>query len=195
MLSSWTQRYLPEFPLLVSIGTHNRRRGWRNILRQRPRVGYVVPEYLGSNFVSNAGYSLWPCSEPLLETRCSTSISSIIHGHSVWAVAATYPAFQASSVRYTIFNSLLSYSHIISHRIPAPSESKEAEKSSAPVEASKSEPVDLTTAITEVTSANKVYSAAKLPPRLPSPFKRWHPELAPDAPHDPNAYFPMVLYK
>lgn len=87
------------------------------------------------------------------------------------------------------------YSHIISHRIPAPSESKEAEKSSAPVEASKSAPVDLTTAITEVTSANKVYSAAKLPPRLPSPFKRWHPELAPDAPHDPNAYFPMVLYK
>ncbi|KAF8274429.1 hypothetical protein EI94DRAFT_1768678 [Lactarius quietus] len=27
-------------------------------------------------------------------------------------------------------------------------------------------------------------------PTPPTPFKRWIPERAPDAPHDPNAYFP-----
>jgi hypothetical protein len=76
--------------------------------------------------------------------------------------------------------------------IPAPSE---GDKSSPPVEAIKRESVGLVTAIEEVTSANNVFSTAKLPPRLPSSFRRWTPELAPDAPHDPNAYFPMVLYK
>jgi len=34
-----------------------------------------------------------------------------------------------------------------------------------------------------------------LPPTPPTPFKRWIPERAPDAPHDPNAYFPMILVK
>jgi hypothetical protein len=76
--------------------------------------------------------------------------------------------------------------------IPAPSE---GDKSSPPVEATKHESVDLVTAIKEVTATNKVFSTAKLPPRIPSSFKRWTPELAPDAPHDPNAYFPMILYK
>jgi len=85
--------------------------------------------------------------------------------------------------------------HSRAKAVPAPSESKEGEKSASPVELSQHKPVDLITAIAEVTSINKVYSTAKLPPRLPSPFKRWTPELAPDAPHDPNAYFPMVLYK
>lgn len=82
-----------------------------------------------------------------------------------------------------------------SHSIPAPSEAKEGDKPLPPVESTLPKPVDLTAAISEITAANKVYSATKLPPRLPSPYKRWTPELAPDAPHDPNAYFPMILYK
>ncbi|KIM78923.1 hypothetical protein PILCRDRAFT_74952 [Piloderma croceum F 1598] len=76
--------------------------------------------------------------------------------------------------------------------IPAPSE---GDKSFPPVEATKHESVDLVTAIEEVASTNKLFSTTKLPPRIPSSFKRWTPELAPDAPHDPNAYFPMILYK
>ncbi|KII92382.1 hypothetical protein PLICRDRAFT_102856 [Plicaturopsis crispa FD-325 SS-3] len=67
------------------------------------------------------------------------------------------------------------------------------EKSSVPAAAP--EPLDLAAAISAITSASKVYSVSKLPPRLPIPHKRWRPELAPEAPHDPDAYFPMVLYK
>lgn len=34
-----------------------------------------------------------------------------------------------------------------------------------------------------------------LPPALPTSFKRWKPEAAPDAPHDPHSYFPMALIR
>ncbi|KAN0090852.1 hypothetical protein V8E55_004418 [Tylopilus felleus] len=55
--------------------------------------------------------------------------------------------------------------------------------------------VDLTQAIATVASISPIYSETKLPPKVPTPFKRWRPERAADAPHDPNAYFPMLLYK
>ncbi|KAI0051897.1 21 kDa subunit of NADH dehydrogenase [Auriscalpium vulgare] len=55
--------------------------------------------------------------------------------------------------------------------------------------------VDLTEAIATITSASKAYSERQLPPTPPTPFKRWVPERAEDAPHDPHAYFPMHLYK
>lgn len=55
--------------------------------------------------------------------------------------------------------------------------------------------VDLTQAIATVASTTPFHSKVKLPPKVPTPFKRWRPERAPDAPHDPNAYFPMLLYK
>ena len=57
------------------------------------------------------------------------------------------------------------------------------------------EPVDLTAAIATITQAGKVYSEAKLPPSIKTSFKRWRPERALDPPHDPNAYFPMILVK
>jgi len=55
--------------------------------------------------------------------------------------------------------------------------------------------VDLSEAIGTISAARKAYSASSLPPTPPTPFKRWVPERAPDAPHDPNAYFPMLLVK
>ncbi|KLO19521.1 21 kDa subunit of NADH dehydrogenase [Schizopora paradoxa] len=67
------------------------------------------------------------------------------------------------------------------------------EKSAVPVQ--KAPAIDLTAAIATITSAKKVYSTSNLPPTPPSSFKRWRPELAPDAPHDPHAYFPMLLVK
>jgi len=63
------------------------------------------------------------------------------------------------------------------------------------VPAEKAPIVDLTAAIATITSAKKAYSESKLPPAPPSSFKRWRPERAPDAPHDPHAYFPMTLVK
>ncbi|KAF8502169.1 21 kDa subunit of NADH dehydrogenase [Russula emetica] len=53
----------------------------------------------------------------------------------------------------------------------------------------------LTEAIGAISAARKAYSTSSLPPTPPTPFKRWIPERAPDAPHDPNAYFPMILVK
>ena len=70
---------------------------------------------------------------------------------------------------------------------------KEGEADQVPVKAP--EAVDLTQAIVTVASLSPVYSDTKLPPKVSTPFKRWRPERAPDAPHDPNAYFPMLLYK
>jgi hypothetical protein len=55
--------------------------------------------------------------------------------------------------------------------------------------------LDLAGAIATITSVTQVYSETKLPPKVTTPFKKWRPERAPDAPHDPNAYFPMLLYK
>ncbi|KAH8083784.1 21 kDa subunit of NADH dehydrogenase [Cristinia sonorae] len=65
----------------------------------------------------------------------------------------------------------------------------------ASVPAASKQPVDLTAAIATVTSAAKAYSESHLPPTLPIAYKPWVPERAPDAPHDPNAYFPMRLIK
>lgn len=55
--------------------------------------------------------------------------------------------------------------------------------------------LSLTEAIGAISTARKAYSTSSLPPTPPTPFKRWIPERAPDAPHDPNAYFPMILVK
>ena len=57
------------------------------------------------------------------------------------------------------------------------------------------DPVDLTAAIATITHAAQVYSEAKLPPTMKISYPRWRPERAVDAPHDPDAYFPMILVK
>jgi hypothetical protein len=66
------------------------------------------------------------------------------------------------------------------------------QKSELPTKAP--EPTTLSQAIATVTGAAKVYSEDKLPPAVPTPFQRWQPKRSADAPHDPFAYFPMVLY-
>ena len=66
---------------------------------------------------------------------------------------------------------------------------------SVPATATRPPPVDLTAAIATISSAKKAYSESNLPPVPPTSFKRWRPENAPDAPHDPASYFPMSLVK
>lgn len=70
---------------------------------------------------------------------------------------------------------------------------KEGEVTQLPAKAP--DAVDLTQAIDTIASISPLYTEANLPLKVPTPFKRWRPERAPDAPHDPNAYFPMLLYK
>lgn len=77
--------------------------------------------------------------------------------------------------------------------VTAPSESEGNDKGAVPTE--KQEFTDLANAITAITAERRVYDESKLPPRIPTAFRRWIPERAPDAPHDPDSYFPMVLYK
>lgn len=75
--------------------------------------------------------------------------------------------------------------------VAAPSEAKAEGQSPAVIPG----PIDLSVAITKITSGQKVYTTSKLPPIIPIPHKRWAPTLSPDAPHDPHSYFPMHLYK
>ena len=59
-----------------------------------------------------------------------------------------------------------------------------------------SSPMELTQALKTVTAAGK--SAYADVSNIPTPFsghKRWVPEVAEDAPHDPHSYFPMLLVK
>ncbi|KAF9024814.1 hypothetical protein BDZ89DRAFT_1040878 [Hymenopellis radicata] len=53
----------------------------------------------------------------------------------------------------------------------------------------------LAEAIATITAKTKVYTESKLPPSLPTAYKRWVPEQSPDAPHPPYTYFPMSLIK
>ncbi|KAG5342970.1 NADH-ubiquinone oxidoreductase 21.3 kDa subunit [Termitomyces sp. T112] len=101
-------------------------------------------------------------------------------------VRRAYP--QLSVITQEELSSLL-----IEHSTPQPVTAPGEAKSDVPV-ASKAI-VDLSEAIASITTAQKVYSESRLPPSLPVPHKRWIPERAPDAPHDPHSYFPMQLYK
>ncbi|KAF8798735.1 NUZM, NADH-ubiquinone oxidoreductase 21.3 kDa subunit [Phlegmacium glaucopus] len=55
--------------------------------------------------------------------------------------------------------------------------------------------LDLSEAIAAITTTAQVYSESRLPPVLPTPYKRWVPEVAPAAPHAEHSYFPMTLYR
>ncbi|EPQ57459.1 NADH dehydrogenase [Gloeophyllum trabeum ATCC 11539] len=106
-------------------------------------------------------------------------------------VRRAYP--QLSVITQTELSSLLLQQPENQALLGAPSEAKEGEQSSVP--ATSKAPVDLTSAIATITSARKAYSESKLPPQLPIPYRKWVPQRAEDAPHDPNAYFPMILVK
>ncbi|CDO69369.1 hypothetical protein BN946_scf184961.g11 [Trametes cinnabarina] len=83
--------------------------------------------------------------------------------------------------------------HAKAEAIAAPGEDQKAETSSVPAEQQGS--VDLTQAIATITSARKAYSENKLPPTPAIAYKKWRPQRTEDAPHDPTAYFPMLLFK
>ncbi|KAH7888831.1 NUZM, NADH-ubiquinone oxidoreductase 21.3 kDa subunit [Phlebopus sp. FC_14] len=102
-------------------------------------------------------------------------------------VRRAYP--QLSVITQSDLSTLL-IQHSQAPVVSAPSEGKEAA-----TKAPETQIKDLVGAIATITSATQVYRENKLPPQVPSAFKKWRPQLAPDAPHDPNAYFPMLLYK
>ncbi|KAI0630199.1 NADH dehydrogenase 21 kDa subunit [Trametes polyzona] len=89
--------------------------------------------------------------------------------------------------------STLLLDHAKAEAISAPGEGQKTETSSVPAEQQGS--LDLTQAIATVTSARKAYSESKLPPTPPIAYKKWRPQRTEDAPHDPDAYFPMLLVK
>lgn len=90
---------------------------------------------------------------------------------------------------------ILALNNNIVHLIPSVSAPPaEGEHEHKEVAAAK-EPVDLTAAIATITQAQKAYGGSRLPPSFPTSYKRWRPERAEDPPHDPNAYFPMLLVK
>ncbi|GJJ06188.1 hypothetical protein Clacol_000377 [Clathrus columnatus] len=58
------------------------------------------------------------------------------------------------------------------------------------------EPKELTEALQILNSLGKsIYTDPSNLPTPPSSYQQWIPEYAEDAPHDPNAYFPMKLVK
>lgn len=77
--------------------------------------------------------------------------------------------------------------------MPAPAAEGEGEKTDVAVPERPA--VDLTQAIAAITGEQKTFSESKLPPTFPTSFKRWKAERVEDAPHDPHAYFPMLLVK
>ncbi|OCH93081.1 NUZM, NADH-ubiquinone oxidoreductase 21.3 kDa subunit [Obba rivulosa] len=101
-------------------------------------------------------------------------------------VRRAYP--QLSVVTQSELSGLL-IEHSQTQAVAAPA----ADKSDVPAAAK--EPVDLVQAIAHITSSKKIFTESRLPPKLPIPHKRWIPERAPDAPHDPAAYFPMLMFK
>jgi hypothetical protein len=78
------------------------------------------------------------------------------------------------------------------YRVAAPGAAAAEGTAVAPA---KAEPVDLAVAISEIAKTKAIFSESKLPPSLPTPHKRWVPQLAEAPPHDPDSYFPMSLYK
>ncbi|KAI6121584.1 NUZM, NADH-ubiquinone oxidoreductase 21.3 kDa subunit [Pisolithus sp. B1] len=87
-----------------------------------------------------------------------------------------YP--QLSVVTQTDLATLL-IQHSAADTIPAPSESSDTEK--VELRSSKQETTELAQAIATVTSETEVYSKTTLPPSIPTAFKKWRPEIAPDA--------------
>ncbi|KAL0574953.1 hypothetical protein V5O48_006998 [Marasmius crinis-equi] len=105
-------------------------------------------------------------------------------------VRRAYP--QLSVVTQAGLSSLL-IEHSGNQAVAAPAEGQG--EGGAGAVAKPREVVDLSEAIATITSSAKVFSESKLPPSLPTPYKRWAPERAPDAPHAPHSYFPMLMYK
>ncbi|OBZ68179.1 NADH-ubiquinone oxidoreductase 21 subunit [Grifola frondosa] len=106
-------------------------------------------------------------------------------------VRRAYP--QLSVVTQAELSSLL-VEHAEAETLFAPVEGLEEHGQTAVSEEVK-KPIDLTAAIATIGAARQAYSESKLPPTIPIPYKRWRPERAADAPHDPDSYFPMLMFK
>ncbi|KAJ8514444.1 hypothetical protein ONZ45_g8019 [Pleurotus djamor] len=87
----------------------------------------------------------------------------------------------------------LELSSLLIEHAQAPSVAAPVEGETAVAEVAKEIP-DLSAAIATVTSEAKVYTESKLPPVIPTSYKRWVPKRSPDAPHDPTTFFPLKLY-
>ncbi|KAH8828456.1 21 kDa subunit of NADH dehydrogenase [Flagelloscypha sp. PMI_526] len=69
-------------------------------------------------------------------------------------------------------------------------DTKEGETTVTPVSDT---PTDLVSAITLATQGSAIYGTARLPPVLPTAYKKWVPVRSEDPPHAPHSDFPMFL--
>ncbi|KAH9847142.1 NADH dehydrogenase 21 kDa subunit [Lenzites betulinus] len=119
---------------------------------------------------------------PRLSVVTQTELSTLLLDHA-----------RAEACVPVIISRSLSLTELHHCSVAAPSEGETSEASSVPVEQQPA--VDLTEAIATITSARKAYAGSKLPPTPPIAYPRWRPVRVEDPPHDPHAYFPMLLVK
>ena len=137
------------------------------------------------------------------KTRTGNGTSAALTRSSLWSRNPSFPlssssipvlqsqsTFDSRFIAYLLTDRRDATRHGTQRRVAAPSGPEDASVPSAHVQQ-----LSLSDAIGTINTARKAYSASALPPTPPTPFKRWVPERAPDAPHDPNAYFPMILVK
>ncbi|EAU91628.1 hypothetical protein CC1G_09310 [Coprinopsis cinerea okayama7 len=126
-----------------------------------------------------------PASRPEKYSTPATKASDIAQ-NPYWKrdVRRAYP--QLSVVTQAELSQLL-IEHSAAPSVAAPKEGEAGVPAAA-------EKVELADAIATITKDNQVYTEAKLPPALPTPYKKWEPSLSPPPPHNPHSYFPMSLY-
>ncbi|KAF9244884.1 21 kDa subunit of NADH dehydrogenase [Melanogaster broomeanus] len=148
----------------------------------------VNPEISSGIPIANLNRYPQPASRPEKYSTPATKASDPAQ-NPYWKrdVRRAYP--QLSVITQANLSTLL-IQHSQPQAIVAPKEGE-----AAPVPAKAPEVTDLADTIATITSTTQIYSETKLPPKVTTAFKKWRPERAPDAPHDPNAYFPMLLYK
>ncbi|KAI0661335.1 NADH dehydrogenase [Cubamyces menziesii] len=150
----------------------------------------VNPEISSGLPIANMNRYPQPASRPEKYSTPATKASDPAQ-NPYWKrdVRRAYP--QLSVVTQTELSTLL-LDHAKAESIAAPGV---GEHTDASVPAEQQSSVDLTQAIATITTARKAYSESKLPPTPAIAYKRWRPQRAEDPPHDPDAYFPMLLVK
>ena len=147
----------------------------RDVRRAYPQLSVVTQSELSTLLIQHSG------------AAAAESVKLLLHIH------PPHPRFRFHSVAVRFYSSrLFIHPSIHPHRIAAP---LGTDATSVTAQQQQQQQLNLTEAIGAISTARKTYSASSLPPTPPTPFKRWIPERAPDAPHDPNAYFPMILVK
>ncbi|KIJ49345.1 hypothetical protein M422DRAFT_27703 [Sphaerobolus stellatus SS14] len=134
-----------------------------------------------------------PGSRPELYSTPATKASDVAQ-NPYWKrdVRRAYP--RLSVVTQTQLSTFLLQSPEVQASIAGPSASKS--EGDTAITASESSPKDLTQAIQLLSQAGKItFSNADSIPKPANIYKKWVPVEAENAPHDPNAYWPMNLYK